>query len=72
MTRSRSAGLFEELEAEGRAQLRKEGIGESDMVFRRDADMQFRMQIHKIQMPLNSGDFNQATASALPVRFAET
>ncbi len=66
------SSLFEELEAEGHAQLRKEGIGESDIIFRRHADMQFRMQIHKIEMPLSSGEFNQATASALPARFAET
>jgi N-methylhydantoinase A len=64
--------IFEELEAEGRAQLRSEGISDAAIVFRRHADMQFRMQIHKVEMALSSGEFDQPAAAALPARFAET
>ncbi|MGH7881007.1 MAG: hydantoinase/oxoprolinase family protein, partial [Candidatus Binataceae bacterium] len=63
--------IFDELEDEGRAQLRREGIPAEDMLFRRYADMQFRMQIHRIEMPLSAA-FDAAAALELPSRFAET
>ena len=63
--------IFDELEAEGRAQLRKEGIGDEDILFRRHADMQFRMQIHRIEMPLPASGFDATAATDLPTDFAE-
>jgi N-methylhydantoinase A len=63
--------IFAELEAAGRAQLRKEGIPEADILFRRHADMQFRMQIHRVEMPLPQ-EFDVAAAHALPSCFADT
>jgi N-methylhydantoinase A len=63
--------IFAELEAASSAQLRKEGIPEADILFRRHADMQFRMQIHRVEMPLADG-FDVAAAHDLPSRFADT
>ena len=63
--------IFEELEAEGRAH-RREGIPEDEILFRRHAAMQFRMQIHhRIEMPLPA-QFEPAASLGLPSRFAET
>jgi N-methylhydantoinase A len=64
--------IFADLEAEGRAQLRREGIADADIVFRRHADMQFRMQIHRIEMPLASEGLDAAAARDLPAHFAVT
>jgi len=64
--------IFDELETAGRAQLRKEGILDADILFRRHADMQFRMQIHRVEMALPESGFDATAAADLPAEFAET
>jgi N-methylhydantoinase A len=64
--------IFDELESAGRVQLRKEGMTDADIIFRRHADMQFRMQIHRVEMALPESGFDATAASDLPADFAET
>ncbi|MCL6650143.1 MAG: hypothetical protein K6U89_17670, partial [Chloroflexi bacterium] len=47
--------IFAELEAKGRAQLREDGIAEDAMRVYRSADMKFRMQIHRVEVPVPGG-----------------
>ena len=47
--------IFADLEAKGRAQLREDGITDEAMQFHRSADMKFRLQIHRVEVPVPSG-----------------
>ncbi|MCS6927505.1 MAG: hydantoinase/oxoprolinase family protein, partial [Candidatus Binatia bacterium] len=47
--------IFAELEAKGRAQLQQDGLSEEAMRFYRSADMKFRLQIHRVEVPVPGG-----------------
>lgn len=63
--------IFAELEARGRAQLQEDGIAEPDMRFRRSADMKFRLQIHRVEVPVPAGTLSAQDAEQLMQAFAD-
>jgi len=64
-------GIFANLETQGRTQLREDGIADADMRFRRTADMKFRLQIHRVEVPVPAGSLIVQDAERLRQTFAE-
>jgi len=67
----RVTAVFADLEAQGRAQLREDGIADADMRFRRTADMKFRLQIHRVEVPVPAGTLTAHDTERLMQTFAE-
>jgi N-methylhydantoinase A len=63
--------IFFALEAQGRAQLQEDGIAETDMQFRRSADMKFRLQIHRVEVPVPTGILTAHDTECLMHAFAD-
>jgi N-methylhydantoinase A len=63
--------IFADLETHGRTQLREDGIADADMRFRRTADMKFRLQIHRVEVPVPAGSLTVQDAEGLRQTFAE-
>jgi N-methylhydantoinase A len=63
--------IFADLEATGRAQLREDGIADDAMRFSRFADMKFRLQIHRVEVPVPSGTLKAQDTERLRETFAE-
>jgi len=61
--------LFVEMEAEGRAVLREAGIVETDMRFRRTAEMRYAGQGHEVEGPVPAGALGPASLDALTTGF---
>jgi len=64
--------VFGQLEERGRASLRKEGVGESDMVFERYADLRYCGQVFEIAISLPRGELRAEDVSAVKSKFEET
>src|SRR5581483_7769854 len=63
--------IFAELEEKGKGQLREDGITEDAMQFHRSADMKFRLQIHRVEVPVPSGTLTAQDAETLLQTFAD-
>lgn len=63
--------IFAELEARGRIQLREDGIADADMRFHRTADMKFRLQIHRVEVPVAGGRLAAGDSERLMQTFAD-
>ncbi|MEW6296562.1 MAG: hydantoinase/oxoprolinase family protein [Thermodesulfobacteriota bacterium] len=63
--------IFAELEAKGRAQLREDGIAEDAMRVYRSADMKFRLQIHRVEVPVPGGLLTAQETERLMQTFAD-
>lgn len=63
--------IFADLEAQGRTQLREDGIADADMRFHRTADMKFRLQIHRVEVPVSAGALTARDTERLMQTFAE-
>ncbi|MBI3801351.1 MAG: hydantoinase/oxoprolinase family protein, partial [Deltaproteobacteria bacterium] len=63
--------IFADLETQGRAQLREDGIAEASLRFRRTADMKFRLQIHRVEVPVPLGSLTAQDTERLRQTFAE-
>ncbi|MFP3928159.1 MAG: hydantoinase/oxoprolinase family protein [Desulfobacteraceae bacterium] len=50
--------VYQSLEREGEAQLRKEGFDQSSIVLERRADMRYSRQAYELQVPMKSGDLD--------------
>lgn len=64
--------IFAELEAKGRAQLQAEGLDEDAMRFYRSADMKFRLQIHRVEVPIPSGVLTTRETEQVMRTFTDT
>jgi N-methylhydantoinase A len=62
--------IFTELEEKGRAQLRDDGIADAAMHFLRSADMKFRLQIHRVEVPVPSGTLSSHDTEHVRQAFA--
>jgi N-methylhydantoinase A len=63
--------IFAELEARGRTQLREDGIADADMRFHRTADMKFRLQIHRVEVPVPGGRLTAGDTEHLMQAFTD-
>jgi len=63
--------IFAELEDKGRAQLREDGIADENIRFSRSVDMKFRLQIHRVEVPVSGGTLTQDDAERLMRAFAD-
>jgi N-methylhydantoinase A len=63
--------LFADLEAKGRAQLREDGIADDAIRFHRSADMKFRLQIHRVEVPVPGGLLTAQDKEHLLQKFAD-
>jgi N-methylhydantoinase A len=63
--------IFAELEARGRAQLREDGITDAAIRFQRSADMKFRLQIHRVEVPVAEGILTAQDTERLMQAFAD-
>jgi N-methylhydantoinase A len=63
--------IFAELEARGRAQLREDGVGDDAIRFRRSVEMKFRLQIHRVEVPVVGGTLTPEDIGRLARAFAE-
>lgn len=63
--------IFEHLEAKGRAQLKKDGLAASDMVFERSCEMKFKLQIHTVEVPVPPGKLTPQSLQALEAAFVD-
>jgi N-methylhydantoinase A len=63
--------IFAELEEKGKTQLREDGIADDAMQFHRSADMKFRLQIHRVEVPIPSGSLVTHDAETLLQTFAD-
>ncbi|GBC81788.1 Acetophenone carboxylase gamma subunit [bacterium HR10] len=52
---TRVTEIFLELEERARRQLREEGVAEDQILLRRFAEMKFRLQIHRVEIPVPGG-----------------
>lgn len=67
----RISTIFAELEDKGKAQLREDGITEDAIQFHRSADMKFRLQIHRVEVPVPPGPLTAHDAETLLQTFAD-
>ena len=67
----RMNAILAELEQHGRAQLQADGIEPNNMRFQRFADMKFRLQIHRVEVPLPEGVLTAQDSQSLMHTFAE-
>ena len=67
----RISTIFAALEERGKAQLRADGILDDAMQFHRSADMKFRLQIHRVEVPVPTGALTSHDAEALLQTFAD-
>jgi N-methylhydantoinase A len=67
----RMNAIFADLEERGRAQLREDGIADADIRFARTVDMKFRLQIHRVEVPVPGGTLAGHGAEQLMRAFAE-
>jgi N-methylhydantoinase A len=63
--------IFTELEDRGRVQLREDGIADADIRFLRSVDMKFRLQIHRVEVPVPGGTLTHSDADRLMQAFAD-
>jgi N-methylhydantoinase A len=63
--------IFAELEVRGRTQLREDGIADTDMRFHRTADMKFRLQIHRVEVPVPGGSLTPQDTERLMQAFVD-
>jgi N-methylhydantoinase A len=70
-TVERINAIFADLEAKGRAQLREDGIADADIRFLRTVDMKFRLQIHRVEVPVPGGVLTASDADQLMQAFAD-
>jgi len=63
--------IFAEMEEKGKAQLREDGIADDAMRFRRSADMKFRLQIHRVEVPVPSATLSTQDTERLLQTFAD-
>jgi N-methylhydantoinase A len=59
------------LEARGREQLLQDGIAKNEIRLDRSAEMKFRLQIHRVEVPLDSGSFDERKCRRLETTFIE-
>ncbi|MGE0681825.1 MAG: hydantoinase/oxoprolinase family protein [Candidatus Binatia bacterium] len=62
--------IFTELEDRGRVQLREDGIVDADIRFLRSVDMKFRLQIHRVEVPVPGRTLTQDDTNRLMQGFA--
>ena len=67
----RVSAIFAELEAKGRTQLREDGISDDAIRFHRSVDMKFRLQIHRVEVPVVGGTLTPQDAEQLMQAFAD-
>jgi N-methylhydantoinase A len=67
----RMNAIFADLEERGRAQLREDGIAETDIRFVRTVDVKFRLQIHRVEVSVSGGTLTAHDAEQLMRAFAE-
>jgi len=67
----RMNAIFVDLEARGKAQLKEDGIAEDAVRFRRSVDMKFRLQIHRVEVPVPGGTFQTEETEQLMQAFAD-
>ena len=67
----RMNAILAELEEQGRRQLQADGIESHNMRFQRFADMKFRLQIHRVEVPVADGVLTVQGMDALMQTFAE-
>lgn len=63
--------IFADLEEKGRAQLREDGIADPDIRFLRTVDMKFRLQIHRVEVPVPGGVLTPRDTAQLMQDFAD-
>ena len=63
--------IFIELEEKGKAQLREDGIADDAIRFHRSADMKFRLQIHRVEVPVPPGLLKAHDTETLLQTFAD-
>lgn len=63
--------IFAVLEEQGRSQLAEDGVGPEHMRFLRYADMKFRLQIHRVEVPVPGGLFTAQDAEILMQTFSD-
>lgn len=63
--------IFADLEEKGRAQLRDDGIADPDIRFLRTVDMKFRLQIHRVEVPVPGGVLTSRDTAQLMQDFAD-
>jgi N-methylhydantoinase A len=63
--------IFAELEEKGGTQLRDDGIVDADIRFLRTADMKFRLQIHRVEVPVPGGRLTPRDTERLMQTFAD-
>ncbi len=63
--------IFAELEEKGRVQLREDGIADADIRFLRTVDMKFRLQIHRVEVPVPGGMLTADDTDQLMQAFAD-
>lgn len=63
------ARICDELAAEGRVQLARAGVAETDITIERAADMRLVGQLHEITVPLPAGDLNAEAYAAICAAF---
>jgi N-methylhydantoinase A len=61
--------IFEQLEREGRRQLKDDGIGEGDIALERSVEMKFKLQIHTVEVPVPGGKLTETSMKALESAF---
>ena len=62
--------IFATLEEQGQAQLAEDGVAPEHMHFRRYADMKFRLQIHRVEVPVATGTLAAQDADTLMHTFS--
>jgi N-methylhydantoinase A len=67
----RMNAIFTDLEAKGRAQLKEDGIAEDAIGFHRSVDMKFRLQIHRVEVPVPGGTLQTQDTDQLMQAFAD-
>lgn len=68
---NRINAIFTDLEEKGRVQLREDGIADSDIHFLRTIDMKFRLQIHRVEVPVLGGNLTPRATEQLMQDFAD-
>jgi len=63
--------IFAALEEKGRTQLREDGIAEAHIRFLRTVDMKFRLQIHRVEVPVPGGVLLPHDTEQLKQAFAD-
>ena len=60
---------FSELESRGRKQLKEDGVAADRMVFQRFVEVKYRMQIHQLPVPVDSGQLTDNDLERMVRRF---